>query len=120
VRPRTDAERHALEVGLCSSDACVLRRCHIPLARSRGERVPATAEHVGCSEQSARNAIHACNRRGRVGRVRAMLHQSPRTFDHPTSLWTLPLAADVAFAEGITDVRVSGETHLCASRSSVA
>jgi len=39
-----------------------------------------------------------------------MLHQSPRAFAKPTSLWTLPLAAEVAFAEGLTPARVSGET----------
>ncbi|MDQ3692630.1 MAG: hypothetical protein M3464_03245 [Chloroflexota bacterium] len=39
-----------------------------------------------------------------------MLHRSPRDFGHPTSLWTLELAAETACAEGITTRRVSGET----------
>ena len=42
--------------------------------------------------------------------LRALLHQSPRTFGKPTSVWTLDLAAEVSFAEGITPERVSGET----------
>jgi transposase len=42
--------------------------------------------------------------------LRALLHQSPRTFDKPTSVWTLELAAEVSFAEGITAERVCGET----------
>jgi hypothetical protein len=41
--------------------------------------------------------------------LRALLHQSPRIFGKPTSLWTLPLAAEVAYAEGLTSRRVSGE-----------
>src|SRR6185312_17187036 len=42
--------------------------------------------------------------------LRALLHQSPRTFGKPTSLWTLELAADVSFEQGLTAARVSGET----------
>jgi len=41
---------------------------------------------------------------------RSLLHRSPRTFGRPTSGWTLQLAADVAFAEGMTPRPVSGET----------
>jgi len=40
----------------------------------------------------------------------ALLHQSPRTFDRPTSLWTLELAAAVSFEQGLTATRVTGET----------
>ena len=131
VRPLTDAERPALEAGLRSSDAFVLRRCQILLASARQEHTPAIARQVGCSEQAVRNVLHAFNRTGlaalRAGssrphtvhaafdpaqadRLRALLHQSPRAFGQPTSLWTLPLAAEVAFAEGLTPERVSGET----------
>ena len=43
-----------------------------------------------------------------------MLHRSPREFGHESSLWTLAMAADVAFEEGLTEERVServsGET----------
>jgi hypothetical protein len=42
--------------------------------------------------------------------LRDLLHRSPRDFGHPTSLWTLGLAAQTAFAEGLTATRVSGET----------
>jgi hypothetical protein len=45
-----------------------------------------------------------------VERLRALLHQSPRTFGKPTSLWTLELAAEVCFEQGITTTRVTGET----------
>jgi hypothetical protein len=39
-----------------------------------------------------------------------MLHRSPREFGKDTSLWTLSLAAEVSFEEGITADRVSAET----------
>ena len=40
VRELSKKEREALEVGLRSSDAFVLRRCQILLASSKGERPP--------------------------------------------------------------------------------
>jgi hypothetical protein len=39
-----------------------------------------------------------------------MLHRSPREFGYHSSLWTLEMAAQVAFEEGLTQRRVSGET----------
>jgi len=131
VRPLTDAEREQVEAGLRSSDAFVLRRCQILLASARGEWAPAIARHLGCDDQTVRNAIQAFHARGlaclqpgsrrahtihvgvppeQVERLRALLHQSPRTFDQPTSLWTLPLVAEVSFAQGITPTPVTGET----------
>jgi transposase len=131
VRPLTDAERQALEEGLRSSDAFVLRRCQILLASARGERVPQIAHVLTCDEQTVRNAIHAFNTTGvaalqpgssvpqtihaafdppAVERLRALLHHSPRAFGKETSLWTLELAAEVSFAQGLTAERVTGET----------
>ena len=132
VRPFTDAEQQALDAGLRSSDAFVLRRCQILLASARGEHARLIAEALGCDDQTVRNAIHAFNARGlaaltpgssaphqtphavfdpaRCEQLRALLHQSPRTFGKPTSVWTLDLVAQVAYAEGITPREVSGET----------
>jgi transposase len=131
LRPLTDAERQQLEAGLRSSQAFVLRRCQIVLASARGERVPQIARALGCDEQTVRNAIHAFNATGLAAlepgssrphtiqatfdaagaeRLRALLHQSPRTFGPPTSLWTLDLAAQVAFEQGLTSKPVTGET----------
>lgn len=42
--------------------------------------------------------------------MRAILHQSPREYGHETSFWTLELAAEVSFAEGLTGAQVSRET----------
>ena len=131
VHPPTEEERQALVAGLRSADAFTLRRCQIVLASARGEHVPAIAHSLGCGEQTVRNAIRAFEARGvaalREGssrphtiqvafdaeaaeRLRTLLHRSPREFDHPTSVWTLDLAATVAHAEGITPTRVTGET----------
>ena len=131
VRSLTDDERQQLEAGLRSADAFVLRRCQIILASARGEWAPRIAPNLGCDDQTVRNVIVAfneiglaCLRRGsslphtmypafdaaQVERLRALLHQSPRNFGKPTSLWTLELAAEVCFEQGITATRVTGET----------
>ncbi len=131
VRPPTEQERQALAAGLRSADAFTLRRSQIVLASARGERAPAIARGLGCSDQTVRNALRAFDARGAAAlvagssrphttqatfdadgaeRLRALLHRSPRDFGHPTSVWTLELAAEVAFAEGITARRVSDET----------
>ena len=39
-----------------------------------------------------------------------MLHKSPREFGKQSSLWTMDMAAEVSFEEGLTKERVSGET----------
>ncbi len=131
VRPLTDRERATVTAGLRSPAAFTLRRCQILLASARQEHVPAIARALGCNTQTVRNAIHAFNQSGldvlsegssrphRISaafdaaaaeRLRALLHQSPRRFDQPTSLWTLDLAAEMCASEGITDERVTGET----------
>jgi len=131
VRPVTDAEREQLTAGLRSSDAFILRRCQILLASARGERASQIARQLGCDDETVRRVIAAFNSRGmaalhkgssrpqrihaafdlaRGEQLRALLHQSPRTFGKPTSVWTLALAAEVSCAEGLTPTRVSGET----------
>jgi transposase len=131
VRPPTADEQQALAAGLRSTDAFTLRRCQIIVASARGEPVPAIAHSLSCGEQTVRNAIHAFARDGVAAlqagssrphtihaafdatgadRLRALLHRSPREFGHATSVWTLELAAQVAYGEGITPTRVSDET----------
>ncbi len=130
VRPLTPTERHRLEEGLRSSDAFALRRSQILLASAEKETAPTIAKHLRCDDETVRDALRAFNARGVAAlkpaskrphhthsafgatapeQVRALLHQSPRTFGKPTSLWTLPLAAEVAFEQGLTTRRVSGE-----------
>jgi transposase len=131
VRPLTDEERAVLEKGLRSADAFVLRRCQILLASARGERAPRIATYLGIDDQTVLDALHAFNADGlqslvkgssrpkrtrlvfgaqQAEQLRALLHRSPRDFNHPTSVWTLELAAEVSVAQGIVPARVSGET----------
>jgi len=132
VRTLTKIERDRLEVGLRSQDVFVVRRCQILLASDRGEWAPRIAATLGCNDQTVRNVVRrferdgldACLTRGSsrahtihakvdavaTEQIRALLHQSPRTFGKPTSTWTLELVAEVSCAEGITAERVTGET----------
>jgi transposase len=131
VRSFSKEEREALETGLRSKDAFALRRSQMLLASSRGDEVPQIAINLGCGEQTVRDAIHDFNERGLdalvagssrpkrtrdafdddgAERLREMLHRSPREFGHDSSLWTLEMAAQVSFEEGLTQRRVSGET----------
>jgi transposase len=133
VRPLSDAERETLEAGLRSPDAFTLRRCQILLASSRGENAYRIAHELGCNPQTARNAIHAFNEKGlphalrqgskrphtvhralqgpeRVEALRELLHHTPREYGKDKSLWTLDLAAEVSFEEGLTEGRITGET----------
>lgn len=131
VRGLTDSEQNQLEAGLRSSDAFVLRRCQILLASARKERVPQIALTLGCDDQTVLNVIAAfqeegldCLKRkssrphnihtkiapGGQEQLRALVHQSPRQFGKPTSIWSLQLLAEVSFAQGITTEEVSDET----------
>jgi transposase len=132
VRPMTDAERKSLEAGLRSPDAFTLRRCQILLASADGHNPYRIARNLGCNPQTPRNAIHKFNEQGLqealrrgshrphtvhrsfdekgVEALREMLHRSPRHFGRESSLWTMEMAAEVSFEEGLTKERVSGET----------
>jgi transposase len=131
VRTLTDEERTALRTGLRSSDGVVVRRCQMVLASARGERVPQIAALVGGDEKTVRQLLHRFTRLGRAAlprgssrphqppprafpgeraeQLRALVHRSPRDFGHPTSVWTLDLAAEVSFAQGLTPHLVTGE-----------
>lgn len=132
VRPLTKEERGQLQAGLrSSSDTFALRRCQIILASSQGHFPQQIAKTVGRTPQTVRNVLRAFERQGlaclnkqstRPKRLRSvfdaasrealreLLHQSPRTFNKPTSLWTLQLAAQVSFEQGLIPRQVSLET----------
>lgn len=107
-----------------------MRRCQILLASASGERAPRIAKHLSCDSQTVRNAIHDFNSRGlealtersrrphethaafsesSIERLKSIVHQSPRDFGKPTSIWTLSLLADVSYEQGLIASRVSGE-----------
>jgi transposase len=131
IRPLTADERATLQAGLRTSEAFTVRRCHILLASAEGQPTTTIARTLRCTDQTVRNAIHAFHQRGLAvlqpqssrphrthaafdadgrERLRTLLHQSPRTFGKPTSRWTLALAAEVSYAQGLTPRQVSGET----------
>jgi transposase len=131
VRTLTDAEREQLKAGLRSGDGFMLRRSQILLASERGERATAIAWHVGCDDETVRKIIKAFNERGlavlkpgsrrphttqaafsaeKVEELKEILHQSPRRYGKETGVWTLALAAEVGFAQGLTKEQVSDET----------
>ena len=130
VRQITDDERMALTAGLRSGKAFVLRRCQILLASASGKRASQIAAELGCDTDTALNAINAFNASGieslqagstrpkrihkafdeiQSEQLRALLHKSPRQLGHETSRWTLALAAQVSFEQGITPEQVSPE-----------
>ncbi len=131
VRPLIADERQVLEAGLRSASGFTVRRCQMLLASADGEATTTIARTLRCNDQTVRNAIHAFNARGCAAlqptssrphtthatfdaqgreQLRALLHQSPRTFGKNTGIWTLKLAAEVSFAQGLTPRHVSGET----------
>ncbi len=131
VRALSPAEQAGIEAGLRSSNAFTLRRSQVLLASSREQRPAEIARNLGCAAQTVRNAIHAFEQRGlaclkqessrpktvqaqfdqaKCEALRALLHQSPRTFSKVTSCWTLELAAEVCCEQGLTMSRVSIET----------
>jgi transposase len=86
---------------------------------------------VGCSVQTVRNVIHAFNTQGVEGlakqstrpktaapvldatkcdRLQHILHQSPRLYGKSTGVWTLGLAAEVCYEQGVTERLLSDET----------
>jgi transposase len=131
IRPLTEDEQRQIQAGLRSSEAFVLRRCQILTASARRERAPAIAQQLGCDDQTVRNVIHGFNASGLAvlhegssrphrlrtafseegaERLKDLLHRSPRDFGKERSLWTLELAAQVSFEQGIIPSEVSSES----------
>lgn len=127
----TGDERKALQSGLRSPAAFTLRRCQILLLSAQSEPPPKIARTLGCATQTVRNVINAFNAEGlaclqaqsrrpktvqpifdapKCEELRALLHQSPRTFGKSSSLWTLELAAEVCCAQGLSPHQLSIET----------
>ena len=103
----------------------------ILLASARGERAPLIARQLGCDDQTVRNVIKGFNANGLAvlkegssrphrlrttftqegaERLKELLHRSPRDFGQDRSTWTLELAAQVSFEQGIISRQVSDES----------
>lgn len=131
IRPLTQDEHHQIQKGLHSSDAFVLRRCQILLASARGERAPLIGRQLGCDDQTVRNVLKGFNATGLAvlkegssrphhlrttfteegcQRLQDLLHRSPHDFGRERGVWTLELAAQVSFEQGIIATEVSTES----------
>lgn len=132
VRALSEEELNGLRAGLRSSDAFVLRRCQILLASARGQPSAQIAPGLGCSTQTVRNVIRAFHARGlaclepgshkphhlphtafpgeKGQALRLLVGHSPREYGKDTSVWTLALAAQVSFEQGLSSRLVSAET----------
>ena len=78
-------------------------QCHPRLQRERG----LGALRAGSSRPKE---VHAAFDESGTEALRDVVHQSPRNFGKESALWTLQMAAEVSFEEGITQRRVTGET----------
>ncbi len=131
VRPITSEEKQQLQAGLHSDDSFVLRRCQIIVGSSQRHIPSEISRNVDRTPQTIRNVIRAFDSRGvdclnegssRPKTLRTifdesgkqalyeLLHQSPRAYGKPTSIWTLELCAQVSFERGLSPHRVSIET----------
>src|SRR4051794_16836457 len=128
VRPLTAEERAALQAGLRSSEAFVVRRSQCLLKSAEGLTPRQIQAQLGWSDQSVRRFIRAFAKEGlgclqekshrphsvkktldaqALEQIREWLRQSPRDFGLPTSRWTLEGVAHVCAAQGLTPARVS-------------
>lgn len=131
VRDLNDEERNRLKAGMRSNDRFVVRRCQIILASARGEHAMPISRTLGCDDETVRYVIKGFNKHGlavlqagsrrphrtqaafpgeKAEKLKELLHQSPRKFGKETSVWTLALAAEVSFEQGLTAELVSDET----------
>jgi transposase len=131
VGPLSSTRRQCLEKGLCSRDAFELRRCQILVASASSHRPSQIAAHLGCTAQTVRNTIRAyrvdmttCLRakssrpksvapvldEAKREQLRAIVHESPRSFGKHTRLWALRLLAEVCLEQGMTSRALSIES----------
>ena len=131
VRKLSDAERAQLEASLRARSAFTVRRAQIVLLSAAGQPPRAIAAGLYRARQTVRNAIRAFNARGlaaltagptrpksaapvldraKLERLRAIMHQPPRTFGHTRSTWALALLARVAHEQGLSATVLSEET----------
>jgi len=133
IRHVTDEERAALTARLRSHDAFTVRRCQMLLASAERQKPSGIAKTLRCAPQTVRNVLHAFEARGlacvqrgstvpitvepvlnaaKREQLRAILHQSPRTFGQPASVWTLNRLAEVCHEQGLSDTTLSCPTML--------
>jgi len=131
VRSFTNEEKQAIAAGLKSSDSFVLRRSQVLLFSSEGFSLAEIAAKTGYSHESVRLVIKRFEREGlqvlkkgkrgpkttekaiskeNAEKIKDLLRRSPREFQKNSSLWTLPLLAEVSYEQKLSTRKVSGET----------
>jgi transposase len=124
-------ERAALLKGAKASSGFTMRRSQILLASAEGQTPQQIAQRLHCGDQTVRNVIRAFEREGvrclqekshrphqtasafdaaGLQQLEALIHRSPRDFGLTTSLWTLPLLAQVCFEQRLVARPISYET----------
>ena len=130
IRSLTAEECTRLKAALHNRNAFIARRAQIVLASARGERPRQIATNLSCATQTVRTAIRDFTARRaeclvprssrpksarrildekRCEQLRAILHESPRSFGKEQSLWTLAAVAEVACSKGLTPAQLSLE-----------
>ncbi len=129
ARELTTDERQALEKGLRSTSAFTVRRSQILLSSAVDRRnTREIAELLRISDQCVRNIIRAFEQEGLaclkeksrarhdnqsafdeegLRRLKELIRQSPRSYGHESSLWTLELLGQTCWAERISTRAVS-------------
>ena len=131
VRKLTKKEKLVMQAGLRSKDAFVIRRSQIVLGSARSEKALDLANRLGCNAEAVRNVIKGFKQSGiavvkegsrrphttqaafsseTVGHLKELLHHSPRNFGKASSVWTLGLAAEVSYENGLVAERISAAT----------
>lgn len=130
VRDLSPEEGHALDNAVRSKSDFTRRRAQILRFSRKRLSPPQIAEGLGLSSQAVRNAINDFHERGLESLERRPMgpktperpfdertcaclveiaHQSPRRFGKQRSTWSLPLLAEVAFEQGLSEHAVSRE-----------
>lgn len=131
VRELTKEEELALQKGLRSPEAFMVRRSQILLSSAEGQTARVIAEQLHCSDQCVREAIHAFHVEGlksverksrrphsatfsfdeeALQRLPDIVNTSPRSYGHEHSLWSLERLAATCYAVGLTNRLVNINT----------
>ena len=110
-----------------------MRRCQILWASAEAQKPPVLAKTLPCAPQTGRNVLHAFDTRGLAcvqrgsnvpisvapvlhaetrAQVRAIRHQSPRTFGQPARVWPRKRLAEVCHEQGLSETPLSAPTRL--------
>jgi transposase len=127
----TAEERAALVKGTKAKAGFTVRRSHSLLLSAEGYSPQHIARRLHGGDQTVRHVLRAFEREGggcwrekshrphpdqrvftpeTLAQLEALVHRSPRDLGQPTSLWTLPLLAQVCFQQGRVARPIRDET----------